>query len=87
MGAGRKFDEFSGETKWLGRNLLVDGKSGINLVSPRYTFVKQGPVEGEEVFGEQAQPFPRGCQDLNPRRGLYYIGGYGHSVQQVFAVI
>jgi hypothetical protein len=43
LGAGRKFDEFSGETKWFGKNLLVGGKSGINLVTPRYTFVKHGP--------------------------------------------
>ena len=34
----------------MGRNLLVGGKSGINLVSPRYTFVKQGPGSGEFTY-------------------------------------
>ena len=33
----------------MGKNLLVDGKSGINQVSPRYTFVKQGPVYGANM--------------------------------------
>ena len=50
MGAGRKFEKFSGETKWLGRNLLGDGKSDINLVSLRYTFVKHGPFSKEQVM-------------------------------------